>query len=135
MTVAARTILIIDDDGDVRGLLEALVGTRPGFRLVGSVATLAEGRLPLQAWTPDVVVIGAHREGFEPMAAVAYARLAAPEACVVLLADLADPITLLDALARGADTVLSSAAGWCELMPAIELLLAQVVPKRCPSAA
>ena len=131
----ARSVLIIDDDDDVRDLLDALVGARPGFRLVGSVGTLAAARLPLAASAPDVVVIGAHREGFEPMAAVAYVRLALPDACVVLLADLADPITLLDALARGADTVLGSATGWCELMPAVELLVAQAAPKRAQRAA
>lgn len=135
MTSAPRTVLIIDDDDDVRALLEALVESRRGYRLAGSVGTFPAARLPLATWAPDVVVVGAHRDGFEPMAAVAYVRLAVPEACIVLLADLADPITLLDALARGADTVLSSASGWCELMPAVDLLLERTASRSDSRAA
>ena len=135
MTRAPRTVLLIDDDDDVRALLEALVAARPGYCVVGSVGAFPEAREPLANLTPQVVVIGSHRDGFEPMAAVTYVRVAVPEARIVLLEDLVDPITLLDALARGADTVLSSGAGLFELMPAVELLLERAAARGATAAA
>ena len=121
--VEARTVYIIDDDEDVAALLEALVASHGDYDLLGSVRTPKLAGPALCAFAPDVVLVGEHRDGFDPMATLTFVRTAAPDACIVLLADLPDPITLLDALARGANTVLSSGAGWCELMPALDLLL------------
>lgn len=119
----ARSVLIVDDDEDVTALLEALVGTRPGYRVVGAFADPAEGEAAALALRPDIAIVGSHRESIEAIDLVGRIRTAVEGCCIVLLADLADPLTLLDALARGASTVLSSGAGWAELMPALDLLL------------
>ena len=75
---------------------------------------------------PEISVVGSHRETFQPIDVIARLRdTRGGDGCIVLLADLADPLTLLDALACGATTVLSSAAGWSELMPALDLLVEQ----------
>ena len=118
-----RSVLIVDDDEDVTALLEALVGTRPGYRVVGAFADPAEGDAAALGLRPDIAIVGSHRESFEAIDLVARIRTSVEGCCIVLLADLADPLTLLDALARGASTVLSSGAGWAELMPALDLLL------------
>ena len=120
---ATRSVLIIDDDEDVSALLEALVSARATYEVVGSVTTPLGAETALTFWSPDVVVVGSHRNGFDAVDVVAQARRLARASCIVLLADLPDPITLLDALASGASTVLGSAAGWSELMPAVDLLL------------
>ena len=122
---APRSVLIIDDDEDVSALLEALVATRPGYRVVGVHRGPADGEAAATALRPDIAVIGSHRETFDAVELVTRVHAAADDVCVVLLADLPDPITLLDALARGVSTVLSSSAGWAELMPALDLLVAR----------
>ena len=119
----SRSVLIIDDDEDVTALLEALVGARPGYRVVGAFADPHQGEAAAVALRPDIAIIGAHRETFVAIDLISRVHAEVEDVCIVLLADLADPITLLDALARGAATVLSSAAGWAELMPALELLV------------
>lgn len=121
---ANRAVLIVDDDEDVTALLEALVGSRRGYRVVGALAEPEAGEAAVTELRPDIVVIGSHRETFDPLTLVSRIHSAYDEACVVLLADLPDPITLLDALGRGAATVLGSGAGWAELMPALDLLVA-----------
>lgn len=119
----SRSVLIIDDDEDVTALLDALVGTRPGYRVVGAFADPVQGEAAADALHPDIAIIGAHRETFHAIDLVTRVHAAIDDVCIVLLADLPDPITLLDALARGASTVLSSGSGWSELMPALDLLV------------
>ena len=119
---APRSVLIVDDDEDVTALLEALVGTRPGYRVVGAYADPQLGETAAVALRPEVAIVGSHRETFEPIDVIDRMHRSVDGLCIVLLADLADPITLLDALARGASTVLASASGWSELMPALDLL-------------
>ena len=119
---APRSVLIIDDDEDVTALLEALVETRPEYGVVGVHADPRAGEVAAAGLRPDVVIVGSHRESFQPIDVITRLHGVLDEVCIVLLADLADPSTLLDALARGASTVLSSASGWSELMPALDLL-------------
>jgi DNA-binding NarL/FixJ family response regulator len=119
---ASRSVLIIDDDEDVSALLEALVATSERYAVAGVTGDPDEGMSMAVAGRPDVAVVGSHRETFAAVDLVARLRDASADLCIVLLADLADPITLLDALASGANTVLSSGSGWAELLPALDLL-------------
>jgi DNA-binding NarL/FixJ family response regulator len=121
----SRSVLIIDDDEDLTSMLEAIVESRPGYHVVGVFDDPADGEEAAATLRPTISVVGSHRESFQPIDLIARMRGQDPVAddCIVLLADLADPITLLEALACGATTVLSSASGWSELMPALDLLL------------
>ena len=120
---ASRSVLIIDDDEDVSALLEALVATSGHYRVAAVTGDPSAGIDGLDALAPDIAVVGSHRETFEAVDVVADLRRRSQDLCIVLLADLADPITLLDALASGASTVLSSGSGWAELLPALDLLV------------
>jgi DNA-binding NarL/FixJ family response regulator len=121
---ASRSVLIIDDDEDLTSLLEAIVESRPGYHVVGAFDDPSEGEAAAAMLRPAISVVGSHRETFQPIDLIARMRsVRRGEGCIVLLADLADPLTLLDALACGASTVLSSASGWSELMPALDLLV------------
>jgi DNA-binding NarL/FixJ family response regulator len=120
---ASRSVLIIDDDEDVSALLEALVATSGHYRVAAVTGDPSAGLDGLDALAPDIAVVGSHRETFEAVDVVADLRRRSQDLCIVLLADLADPITLLDALASGASTVLSSGSGWAELLPALDLLI------------
>ena len=121
--VARRSVLIIDDDEDVSALLEALVLTSDGYRVAMVTGDPGDGLTVAATLAPEIAVVGSHRETFAAVDLVARLRRLAPTLCIVLLADLADPITLLDALASGANTVLSSGSGWAELLPALDLLV------------
>ena len=124
MTGASRSIVIIDDDEDIVALLEALISTRAEYRLEGASADADAGcAAAVSSTRPDALVVGAQRGTFDPIETIRELREELPDACIVLLADVADPLTLLDALAGGASTVLSSGWGWAELMPALDLLL------------
>jgi DNA-binding NarL/FixJ family response regulator len=123
MSEGRRSVLILDDDEDVSALLEALVDASDRYRTVAVTRDAHAGELAASAFVPDIAVVGSHRETFSAVDVVARVREAAPDTCIVLLADLADPITLLDALASGASTVLSSGSGWAELLPALDLLV------------
>ena len=120
---ASRSVLIINDDEDLSSLLEAIVESRPGYHVVGVYDDPSDGESAAAMLRPAISVVGSHRETFQPIDVIARMRVAADDGCIVLLADLADPLTLLDALACGASTVLSSASGWSELMPALDLLV------------
>ena len=122
---ASRSVLIINDDEDLTSLLEAIVESRPGYHVVGVFDDPSDGEAAAIRLRPTISVVGSHRETFQPIDAIARMRRDAEDRCIVLLADLADPLTLLDALACGATTVLSSASGWSELMPALDLLVEQ----------
>jgi DNA-binding NarL/FixJ family response regulator len=124
MTEARRSVLIIDDDEDVSALLEALVEASDRYRSVAVTDDPEAADAITIAFEPDIAVIGSHRETFSPVHLVGRLRDRSADLCIVLLADLADPITLLDALASGANTVLSSGSGWAELLPALDLLVA-----------
>ena len=123
MTDASRSIVIIDDDEDITALLEALVSTRPEYVLAGVHDAGTTGCAAAAAVRPDALVVGAQRGTFDALEVIGELRQLLPDACIVLLADVADPLTLLDGLAGGASTVLSSGWGWAELMPALDLLL------------
>ena len=123
MSTPRRSVLIIDDDEDVSALLEALVATSDRYQVAGVTGDPADGLGTLAVMAPDIAVVGSHRASFAAVDVVARLRAASSTLCIVLLADLADPITLLDALASGANTVLSSGSGWAELLPALDLLV------------
>jgi DNA-binding NarL/FixJ family response regulator len=124
MSQGRRSVLIIDDDEDVSALLEAIVDASDRYRTVTVTGDPGAGEAAAAAYDPDIAVVGSHRETFAAVDCVSRLRDGSPDACIVLLADLADPITLLDALASGASTVLSSGSGWAELLPALDLLVA-----------
>ena len=121
--VARRPVLIIDDDEDVSALLEALVATSDGYCVASVTSDPEDGLAAAGILQPEIAVVGAHRDSFVAVDVVARLRDQSADLCIVLLADLADPITLLDALASGANTVLSSGSGWAELLPALDLLV------------
>ena len=125
MSDASRSIVIVDDDEDIVALLEALIGTRAEYRLAGVYADGDTGSAAVLGGgvRPDALVVGAQRGTFDAIEMIRALREELPDACIVLLADVADPLTLLDALAGGASTVLSSGWGWAELMPALDVLL------------
>ena len=116
------SVAIIDDDEDITCLLEALVATRRDYEVVSMTDDPTVGERLAADLRPAVVVVGSHRSTFDPISLIGRLRAAHTEACIVLLADLADPLTLLDALACGATTVLSSGWGWAELLPTLDQL-------------
>lgn len=54
--MAEYTIILVEDDDDVRERLAQLVGGHAAFRLLAAVATVAEGRAALLEHRPDILL-------------------------------------------------------------------------------
>jgi len=78
-------VLLIDDEPDLRDLLTISLGMEPGFDVVGSTGTLAEGAELARTTQPDVIVtdlvLGL---SVPPEELLAELRAAAPNASVVV---------------------------------------------------
>lgn len=119
------SVVVVDDDPDLAALLSAVVACDDRFDVIGAADA---GVSAAAMWSGvDVVVVGCHRRTGGGLDVVDTVRETAPQAAIVFLVDWPDPITLLDALAHGADAVLSSGTAWREVVPAIAELAATAV--------
>jgi DNA-binding NarL/FixJ family response regulator len=122
-------VVVIDGDGDVRDLLEAMLGVADGLHLVAVAADVETGLARVAEAQPDVVVLDldlpeGEGEGGEGIPAVARLRAACPGSRIVVFSAFPDPLTLVEVLRRGADEYLDKARAWADLVPTIELLCA-----------
>lgn len=111
-------VLLIDDDDDVRALVETMIGVDGRFHLVASTDSATEG-IRLAAWhQPDAVVLDLHIPGVDGLQALPVIRQVFGGVVVVFSA-FPDPFTLLDVTERGADAYVDKARAWSELLPAV----------------
>ena len=114
-----HSVLVIDDDPDVRSLIEVLFELDDRFDVV---ATVADGRSGVAAATelrPDVVVVDLELPDIDGLAVVAEVRANVPDARVVVFSAFPDPFTLIEVLRSGAHTYLDKATAWAELVPTV----------------
>src|SRR4051812_37979109 len=114
-----HSIVVIDDDPDVRALVEMLFDVDERFDVLASVGEGRAGVDVVQRLRPDVVVVDLELPDIDGMAVIADIRAALPEAHLVVFSAFADPFTLLDALRAGADGYLDKASAWAELVPTV----------------
>ena len=117
-------VLLMDDDPDVRGLLQVMLDEDERFSVVGQAGDGAEGLRLAGLSRPDVVVLDLHMPGMDGLAALPRLRASLPEARIVVVSAFPDPYTLLDAVERGADSYIDKSRAWCELIPALSSLCA-----------
>lgn len=115
-------VAVVDDDEDMRDLLEAMLDADPRFELVG-VAGDGRTALSLVEWlNPSVVVLDLQVPGLDGLAALPQIRVRAPGCRIVVLSAFPDPCTLADVVVRGADLYLDKAQVHTELLPALAAL-------------
>src|SRR3954468_4544123 len=124
MADAPHSIVVIDDDPDVRALVDMLFEVDDRFDVLAAVG---EGRLGVdlvRRLQPDAVVVDLELPDVDGMAVIADVRALLPDARIVVFSAFADPFTLLDALRSGADGYLDKASAWAELVPTVAGLFA-----------
>ncbi|MEK7952325.1 response regulator transcription factor [Luteolibacter soli] len=86
--------LLVEDQGIFRAFMETWLAPYPRFQLVGSVAS-AEDALPLLDTTrPELMIVDLQLPGMDGLEFARVARQARPQARVLILSSLMDPLTL-----------------------------------------
>ncbi|MFA9270802.1 MAG: EAL domain-containing protein, partial [Baekduiaceae bacterium] len=96
------SVLIAEDDEQMRLALTSFIGTEPGFLLVGAVADAQEAIELARALQPDVVLLDVHMPGGGGTRATREIRRRVPESRVLALSAANDRATVLDMLEAGA---------------------------------
>lgn len=112
-------VLLVDDDVEVRDLLEVVLDGDDRFDVVGQAADGAEALRLAESCRPDVVVIDLLMPGMDGFAALPHLRRVLPESRIVVVSAFPDPYTLLDAVKLGADGYIDKSRVWCELVPTL----------------
>jgi len=119
-------VLLVDDDPDMRSLLEIMLSEDGRFAVVGHASDGAEAvRLGITR-RPDVVVLDLQMPGMDGLTALPLLRERLPAARIVVVSAFPDPLTLADAMQRGVDGYIDKSRTWCELLPTLEGLCALV---------
>ena len=119
-------MLLVDDDPDLRDLLEVMLEEDGRFRVVGHAADGIEALRLAERQSPDVVVLDLQMPGMDGLTALPGLRARLPEARIVVLSAFPDPLTLADAMELGVDGYIDKSRSWCELIPTLAGLCALV---------
>lgn len=116
---APHRIVIIDNDTDVRDLLEVLIDLDDRFDLVGAAADGHAGVAIVRDLDPDAVILDLEMPGLTGLDTLGMIGMISPRARIVVFSAFPDPITLIDVLRLGADGYLDKATAWKELLPTV----------------
>ena len=116
-------VLLVDDDADVRNLLEVLLEEDERFSVVGHARDGIEALRLADLTRPDFVVLDLHMPGMDGLVALPRLRALLPDARIVVLSAFPDPYTLVDAVKLGADGYIDKSRAWSELIPTLRTLL------------
>lgn len=112
-------VLLVDDDPDVRRLMEVMLGEEGRFCVVGRARDGAEALRLAALARPDVIVLDLHMPGMDGFTALPRLRACLPEARIVVVSAFPDPYTLVEAVQRGADGYIDKSRVWSELLPTL----------------
>ena len=118
------SVLLVDDDAELRALLEIILEEDGRFDVVGQAADGREALDLARSARPDIVVLDLLMPGMDGLRALPQLREALPRARIVVVSAFPDPYTLLDAVKLGADGYIDKTRVWRELLPTITGLCA-----------
>ena len=95
-----RTILIVDDDAEMRALLVEVLG-HEGYR-VAEAADGAEALIRLRSECFDGIIIDKNMPGLSGLDLLPGLRMICPEAPIILITAFGDASTYVEALEKGA---------------------------------
>jgi len=125
-----HSIVVIDDDPDVRALVEVLFEVDERFDVLATVGEGRSGVDVVRRLQPDAVVVDLELPDVDGMEVVAAIRAVLPDARIVVFSAFADPFTLLEALRCGADGYLDKGSAWAELVPTVAELCSEQLTTR-----
>ncbi len=126
VTEAGRDIavLIADDHPVVRGGLRALIGSLPGFVVVGEATTGQEAVTAAQALRPDVVIMDIRMPELDGTEATRRIAAATPGVAVLVLTMYEDDDTVFAAMQAGARGYLLKGADQADIDRALRAVVA-----------
>jgi DNA-binding NarL/FixJ family response regulator len=116
---ATRTVVLVEDDVEVRDLIAILFALDGRFEVVAEAGDGVAGVEAVRAHQPSAVVLDLQLPKLPGTAAIAAMRSASPHTRIVVFSAFPDPFTLLDVLNQGADSYLDKANAWEELVPVV----------------
>ena len=125
-TQSLLLVLFVDDDPDMRSMLEIMMAEDGRFAVVGHASDGAQALRLASTERPDVVVLDLQMPGMDGLTALPLLRKQLPTARIVVVSAFPDPLTLADAMQRGVDGYIDKSRTWCELLPTLEGLCARV---------
>jgi DNA-binding NarL/FixJ family response regulator len=120
-------VVIVEDDPEVRSLLELMVEHDERFVVDGCAADGHAGVAMVNERQPDVVILDLELPGLAGLDAVGLIGMRAPNTHILVFSAFPDPITLIDVLRLGADAYLDKATAWAELLPTLAALCGESV--------
>jgi DNA-binding NarL/FixJ family response regulator len=113
------SVVIADDDEDLRDLMEVILRIDARFDPVGSVSNGNAAVTMVREARPDAVVLDLQMPGLDGLGAVRAIRAENPDICIIVLSAFPDPYTLADVISLGADLYLDKAKAFAELLPSL----------------
>ena len=113
------TAVLVEDDDEVRDLIELLFELDGRFTVVATIGDGQAGVDAVRLHRPTAVVLDLHLPTVSGAAAISAMRHDSPESRIVVFSAFPDPFTLLDVLGHGADSYLDKATAWNELIPVV----------------
>lgn len=126
--VGCYTVVIIDDDAEIRALLAVIIGAERMFTVVGEADNGATGAELVGKTQPDVVVLDLNMPRTDGLAALPRLRAIAPGTAVVMLSGNDDPTVQVAAIRGGVSAFLSKGVTLPErLVPVLREVVAEPV--------
>lgn len=97
------TLLIVDDSPIVRQWLVKIIGQIPGIRLIGEAASVAEARLVVQCFHPEIIVLDLNLPDGAGFMVLDETKAISPETKVIILTNYPQAQHRARAAAAGAD--------------------------------
>jgi DNA-binding response OmpR family regulator len=135
MSAAAPTLLVVDDEPELRGLLAEYFG-RHGFA-VRAAEDAARARELIAALRPDLAVLDINMPGENGLSLARWLREAHPQVAIVMLTTAGEAVDRIVGLELGADDYVSKPYELRELLARVRAVLrrAQPAPAASTSAA
>src|SRR5437660_10370229 len=118
--------VLVDDVEEVRALVRIRLELDGRVEVVGEAGDGMTAAAVVAETRPDVVVLDLDMPEMDGLRAIPVMRAASPASRVLVLSAFPDPYTLVDVLARGADSYLDQGAALAELVPTLVTLCDRV---------
>ena len=126
--MATHTVVIVDDDAEIRALLAVLIGAERDFKVVGEADNGAGGVELVSNTRPDLVVLDLNMPGMDGLTALPRMRSVSPQTAVVMLTGNEDPTIQVAAIRGGVSAFLNKGAALTDrLLPVLREILSEPV--------
>jgi DNA-binding NarL/FixJ family response regulator len=118
-TQRVHRVVVVEDDEEVRSLIELMLEVDERFELIGAAADGHAGVAMVSERQPDAVILDLELPGLSGLDAIGLMGLRSPDSRILVFSAFPDPVTLIDVLLLGADGYLDKASAWSELLPTL----------------